>query len=124
MPDPSPVLVTVADLAALLDGRLLGALDRGTAAVHGGYASDLLSDVMAHAREGDAWVTLQKHVNTVAVAHLKGITAIVIVNGREPEPDMLARAAEFGVAVILTPRSAFDAAGLLYQLGLRGSGTP
>jgi hypothetical protein len=124
MPEPLPVPVTVADLAARLDGRLAGALERGAAAVHGGYASDLLSDVMARAHEGDVWVTLQKHVNTVAVAHLKGIPAIVIVNGREPEPDMLARAAEFGVAVILTPRSAFDAAGILYQLGLCGSGTP
>jgi hypothetical protein len=124
MPDPTPVSVTVADVAARLEGRLVGATQRGAVPVRGGYASDLLSDVMAHAHEGDAWVTLQKHVNTVAVAQLKNIAVIVVVNGREPEADMLARAAEFGVAVVLTPLTAFDAAGTLYQLGLCGSRTP
>ena len=117
-------VVTLADLAEHLQGRLLGAAHLAARAVRGGYASDLLSDVMAHAGEGDAWVTMQKHVNTVAVAQLKSLAAIVIVNGREPDADMLARAAQEDVAVILTPRSAFDAAGVLYGLGIRGSRTP
>jgi hypothetical protein len=63
---------------------------------------------------------MQRHVNTVAVAQLKNLAAIVIVNGRQPEPDMLARAAEHRVAVVTTPLAAFDAAGRLFGAGLRG----
>ncbi len=86
-----------------------------------GYASDLLSDVMAHADEDFLWVTLQIHQNIVAVAVLKELAGIVIVNGREPEPDTLAKAEEEGVPVLVTRLPTFEVVGRLYQLGLRGS---
>jgi len=114
--------MTIEDLARLVDGALAGAAGAGGREVRGGYASDLLSDVMANAQDGDAWVTMQRHVNTVAVAQLKNLAAIVIVNGRQPEPDMALRAAEHDVAIVTTPLAAFDAAGRLYAAGLRGSG--
>ena len=112
--------MTVAELARLVDGIVAGAAGAGSRDVRGGYASDLLSDVMANAQDGDAWITMQRHVNTVAVAQLKNLAAIVIVNGRQPEADMIARAAEHGVAVVTTSLGAFDAAGRLYAGGLRG----
>ena len=36
--------------------------------IEGGCVGDLLSFVMAHAREGNIWVTIQGHLNSVAVA--------------------------------------------------------
>jgi hypothetical protein len=108
----------VGDAAKELEGTLIaGAAEKE---ILGGYASDLLSDVMANSSEGDVWITLQKHVNIVAVAQLNGISAIVLVNNRKPEPDTLARAEEMGVAIISTPLQAFDAAGVLYARGIRG----
>jgi hypothetical protein len=101
---------------------VVGAAGAGSRDVRGGYCSDLLSDVMANAQDGDAWVTMQRHVNTVAVAQLKSLAAIVIVNGRQPEADMAARAAEHDVAIVTTPFAAFDAVGRLYDAGLRGRG--
>jgi predicted transcriptional regulator len=112
--------MTVTELARLIDGTVVGPAGGGSREVSGGYASDLLSDVMANAQDGDAWVTMQRHVNTVAVAQLKNLAVIVIVNGREPEAEMAARAAEHGVAVVSTPLAAFDVAGRLYSAGLRG----
>ena len=114
--------MTVTELASLVDGAIVGPADGGSREVRGGYVSDLLSDVMANAQDGDAWVTMQRHVNTVAVAQLKSLAGIVIVNGRQPEADMAARAAEHGVAVVTTPLTAFEAAGRLYEAGLRGRG--
>jgi hypothetical protein len=87
--------------------------------VTGGYASDLLSDVMGNAREGQLWITLQVHVNTIAVASLKGLAGVVVVGGRKPEEATLARAAAEGVPVLLTALPAFEIAGRLYSLGLR-----
>lgn len=85
-----------------------------------GYASDLLSDVMAHADKDYLWVTLQIHQNIVAVAVLKELAGIVIVNGREPEQDTLAKAEKEGVPVLVTQLATFEVVGRLYQLGLRG----
>jgi hypothetical protein len=75
---------------------------------------------MGNSREGDLWVTLQKHVNIVAVAQLNGLAAIVLINGRKPEPDTLARAEEMGIPIISTPLQAFEAVGMLHALGVRG----
>lgn len=88
--------------------------------VTGGYASDLLSDVIANAREGDLWITLQTHQNTVAVASMKGLVGIVLVNGRGPEDETLARALEEGIPLMVSSLPAFEVSGRLYKLGLSG----
>ncbi len=88
--------------------------------VGGGYASDLLSDVMAHAKKGDIWVTLQIHANIVGVATLTELAGIVIVNGREPEKDTLEKAEAEKVPIMVTGLSAFEVVGKLH--GLLGAG--
>ena len=88
--------------------------------VRGGYASDLMSDVIANAQEGDLWVTLQTHHNTVAVASMKGLAGIVLVNAREPEPDTLQKAREESIPLLVSALPAFELIGRLYNLGLSG----
>ncbi len=89
--------------------------------VGGGYASDLLSDVIAHGRKDDLWVTMQIHPNIVAVAVLKDLAAVLLVNGREPAPETIERAEKEGVPILVTSLNAFDTVGKLYRLGLTGS---
>lgn len=89
--------------------------------VHGAYAGDLLSDVMAHAERGFVWVTLQLHQNIVAVAVVKELAGIVIVNNREPDAGTLSKAEEERVPVLVTGLSTFEIVGKLYELGLRGN---
>jgi len=91
-----------------------------SAEVSGGYISDLLSDVMANAKAGDLWVTLQVHPNIVAVASLKEIAGIVIIGGREPEKETLAKAEKEDIPILLTELSAFEVVGRLYQIGISG----
>ncbi len=88
--------------------------------VQGGYASDLISDVIAHGQEGDLWVTLQTHHNTVAVASMKVLAGVVLVNGREPEADTLQKAKEENIALLVSALPAFELIGRLYNLGLSG----
>ncbi len=91
--------------------------------VTGGYASDLLSDVIANAQEGDLWVTLQTHQNTVAVASMKGLAGIVLVNGREPEADTLKKAKEEDIPLLISALPSFELIGRLYKLGVPGMRT-
>lgn len=88
--------------------------------VCGGYASDLISDVIANAREGDLWVTLQTHQNTIAVASMKDLAGVVLVNGRQPEEDTLRKAKEENVPLLVCSLPAFELIGRLHQLGLSG----
>lgn len=87
--------------------------------VTGGYVSDLLSDVMANTKEGYVWITLQTHQNIVAVATLKELSGIILVNNRVPEADTLKKADEEGIPILVSSLPAFEIAGLLYNLGLR-----
>lgn len=86
------------------------------AEVTGGYTSDLLSDVIANSKEGNLWITLQVHQNTVAVAKLKDLAGIIIVNNREPDEDTLKKADEENVPILCSNDMAFDVSGKLYEL--------
>jgi len=90
--------------------------------VKGGYASDLLSDVMAHSQEGDVWVTIQGHPNIVAVAALRDLAGVILANGRQPDEQTLQRAEEEGVPILCTPLQSYEVVGRLYRLGIHGHG--
>jgi predicted transcriptional regulator len=82
----------------------------------GAYTSDLLSDVMANATAGEALVTIQAHKNTVAVAGLVGVPAILICNGRPVPEDMITAARDEGIALLRTNRNQFQVSGLLWAI--------
>jgi len=85
-----------------------------------GYASDLLSDVLANSEEGDLWITLQIHQNTVAVASMKNLAGIILVNGREPEEETLEKAEAENIVMMVTKMPTFELIGRLYELGITG----
>lgn len=91
-------------------------VDRGDANVTGGYCGDLLSHVLSSARPGDLWITIQHHTNVVAVAQVAGLSAIVIAADRQPDESTVARARENGIALFLSPDSAFEISGRLHRL--------
>ena len=84
--------------------------------IKGGYTSDLLSDVMGFAREGQVWITLQTHKNVLAIASLKELAAILLVKGNKPEEDMLEQAVDEGIPVLGTDAQTFETTGKVYQL--------
>jgi len=94
-----------------------GKLDRE---VSRGYASDLMSDVIAHSMKNDIWVTIQIHLNIVAVASMKELSCIVLINGKEPEKETLEKAEAEGIPILVSDLPAFELIGRLYQLGISG----
>ncbi len=96
--------------------QVLTAQDKLDAEVSYGYTSDLLSDVIANSKEGNLWITLQTHQNIIAVAKLKDLAGIIIVNNRKPEEETLKKAEEENVPLITTEETAFNISGKLYQL--------
>lgn len=92
----------------------------GSREITGGYASDLLSDVLAHGPTGGVLVTVQVHLNVVAVSLHAELAAVIFAMDRRPEADVIAKAVEEGLALFTSPQSAFDLAGRLYTLGVRG----
>ena len=88
--------------------------------INGGYASDLLSDVLANSKEGDLWITLQIHQNIIGVASMKDLAGIILVNGREPEPETVEKAEVENIPVMVSELPTFELVGKLYNLGVGG----
>jgi len=84
--------------------------------VTGGYTSDLLSDVIANSKERNLWITLQTHQNIIAVAKLKDLAGIIIVNNREPDEETLGKAKDENVPLLGSEEIAFEVSGKLYEL--------
>ncbi len=108
------------DIVKTLDLTIKSGDDLLDREVNGGYVSDLLSDVLAHASEDDIWVTLQIHLNIIPIASMKGLSGIIIVNDRQPDEETLKKANLEDIPVLGTSMSAFQIVGELYRLGIRG----
>jgi serine kinase of HPr protein (carbohydrate metabolism regulator) len=112
----------LADLVDKLSLEVRSAHERLDTEVTGGYASDLLSDVIGNSSEGNVWVTLQIHQNVVAVACMKDLAGIILVSQREPEEDTVQKAESEGIPLLVSKLPAFELVGRLYALGVRGEG--
>jgi hypothetical protein len=86
---------------------------------NGGYASDMLSCVLAGAKSQDLWITLQSHANVIAVAAMLDLSAVILSENVQPEAEVLARANQQGVTLLSTPLPTYEIAGKLWELGLQ-----
>jgi len=87
--------------------------------ISGVYTSDLLSDVMANSKKDNVWITLQTHLNIIAVASLKELAAIIIVLDKEIDKDTLDKAESENITILRTAMTAYQVSGKLYELGIR-----
>lgn len=95
-------LIRIADKFDLkvLAGELAGKAE-------GVYVGDLLSNVIAKAQKGDVWLTVQGHLNVVAVAELTEVAAVIIVEGQHIDQDTITKAKEKEVLLLSSEESAF-----------------
>jgi len=84
-----------------------------------GYASDMLSCVLAGAKSQDLWITLQSHANVVAVAAMLDLSAVILSEDVQPDAEVLSRANQQGVNLLSSSLPTYEIAGKLWELGLR-----
>ncbi len=84
--------------------------------IEAGYCGDLMSDVIANASGDSIWVTVQAHKNSIAVALIKDIKAIIFTNNVEINQEVIEKAKEESIALLGTEKNSFQICGLLYKL--------
>ena len=82
------------------------------------YIGDLLSFVMANGKEGSLWLTVQKHLNVIAVASLNDFAGIVFVENSYPDEDTIDNATSLDIPLFISEKSAYALAKELISLGL------
>ncbi|KAB3531455.1 DRTGG domain-containing protein [Alkaliphilus serpentinus] len=76
----------------------------------GVYISDLLSWVMAKLQPGSIWITIQTHVNIVAVALLAEAACIIIPEGAAIDENTISKANEEGIPLLRSTLTAYQLA--------------
>ena len=94
------------------------ALSDPDAEVKGGFAGDLLSWVMGNGKPGEAWVTVQVHLNVVAVSSLCEFSCIVLCKGANMPADVLKKAEDEGLNILCSELPAFETVKKLAELGV------
>jgi hypothetical protein len=108
--------MTLRDIAERMQLSVRTAEERLDQVVTGGYAGDLLSDVIANSKAGSVWVTMHIHDNIVAVAVLKDLAGIIIVQGRQPSQETVEKASREKVVLLVSDLPAFETVGKLSSL--------
>jgi predicted transcriptional regulator len=106
----------IADIITGLNLKVVSGHNGLSNEITGGYVSDLLSDVIGNAKEGQIWITLQTHLNIIAVGSLKDISAIIIVKGLVPEADTIEKSNIENIPLLSTELDTFNIAGRLFEL--------
>ena len=89
-----------------------------TAEITDGYICDLLSWVMARGTEGMAWITVQTHLNVLAVACLHDFACVVIPENIQVPEETVKKAQEEGIPLYSSPKTAYALGGILHELGV------
>lgn len=86
--------------------------------VSGVFIGDLLSWVMANGDEGQIWITVQAHLNVVAVSLLKEFSCLLICDGAQCDEDFVLKCQQEEVNLIQTSLNAYECAKALAGLSL------
>ncbi len=107
----------ITELAQLIDAKVLICPDTPREIAFA-YTCDLLSWVMAKGKPGLAWVTVQTHMNVIAIASLHDIACIICPEGIQMEAPCVEKAGQEGIAVLSSEKTAYEICGLLYKAGV------
>ncbi|MGD8628312.1 MAG: DRTGG domain-containing protein [bacterium] len=109
--------MTVKELQSKLNLDALNAVS--DTEVDGAFVSDMVSDVMAGAKAGNVWVTVQTHKNIVAAANLVDVPAVIVVRGKKVPEDTIQMADKVGVTLFATDLDTFQIAVRLFEAGVK-----
>jgi len=86
--------------------------------ISGAYTGDLLSDVIANAKKDNIWITIQTHLNIIAVATLKELSAIIVAMNKSIPDEVKNKAEEENVVLLSSDKTSYEISGKLYELGI------
>jgi len=106
--------MTTQDLIEKLDLKPLSTFEHRE--IDGVFISDMLSDVMAGAKPGNVWLTVQTHKSIVPAANLVDVAAIVITSGKQVPQETLDLASKYNIAILASSHPTFELVGKLYEM--------
>ncbi|MGN0793225.1 MAG: AraC family transcriptional regulator [Aristaeellaceae bacterium] len=83
-----------------------------------GYTCDLLSHVMGKGQADMAWITVQAHMNVIAVAALLDFACVIIPEGLPVDETIVRKAASEDIILLSSGQTAYELVKLLADHGV------
>jgi hypothetical protein len=103
------------DLAEKIGARILTATRADGVDILHVYAGDRVSDLLTHAGPQTILVTNLAGAQLVRVAELMDMPGICLVNGHQPDADVLRAANAHGLSLMSSPAGMYETCGRLYR---------
>jgi len=110
--------MTIREVARILDAKWICCEENADQEIRYAFASDMMSDVLAHVGEDTMLLTGLINSQSVRTAEMLDVPCLVFVRGKIPHQDAVARAKQIDLPVLLTTCSLFEACGRLYTAGM------
>ena len=110
--------MTIGEIAQILDARWICCEEDADQEVRFAFASDMMSDVLAHVSEDTLLLTGLINSQSVRTAEMLDVPCLVFVRGKLPHQDAVQRAQMIGLPTLVTSCSMYEACGRLYAAGL------
>ena len=102
--------MTVKQLQTHLQCELVAGMNGAARHIEGVYIGDMLSWVMAKAKENSVWITIQTNINVLAVAVMADVSCVLIAENAEIPEETQNKANDEKIPVLRTHLSAYDVA--------------
>lgn len=112
--------MTIGEVVKLLDAEILCGEDRLDTEIHTACGSDMMSDVLAYAKDHAVLLTGLVNPQVIRTAEMMDVICVVFVRGKEPTEAMISLAQQRGLVLLSTELRLFPACGILYANGLEG----
>jgi len=112
--------MTFAEMKDILNAEVVVGHDCMDVEIRDAFAADLLSDVLAFAKEGTLLLTGITNPQVVRTAEMLELLGIVFVRGKKPDEDTIKLAQIKKVPLLCTHYIMFEACGRLFRNGLVG----
>lgn len=110
--------MTIREVAGILNAKWICCEEEADTEIRYAFASDMMSDVLAHVCEDTMLLTGLINSQSVRTAEMLDVPCLVFVRGKIPHQDAVQRARQIGLPMILTTCSMYEACGRLYAAGL------
>lgn len=105
-------------IAQIIDAQVLSGEESLEREVDSAFASDMMSDVLAFAKDQPVLLTGLINPQSVRTAMMLDMCCLIFVRGKLPQKEAVELAESSGIVLLATSLTMYETSGRLYQAGL------
>lgn len=112
--------MTLSEVKEILDATVFVGEEKLDMEVKTAFSADLMSDVLAFAKEHSLLLTGLTNPQVVRTSDMLDIAAIILVRGKTPPEETIQLARELNIPLLSTKYILFETSGRLHERGIVG----